>query len=304
MKENNKKYKEFIGEFSSVRENVKLADLTAYKIGGPADLYVEAKTSYDIPEFIQKAEELDIPYYILGGGCNIVFSDAGFRGLVIHNKAGKIEVHGNRIIAESGAMLGAVIAKAREHELGGIVNMIGLPGTIGGAVYGNAGAQGVEIGSFIEEVKIFNLESGVKEEGREYFQFAYRWSILKKTHEIVLEVTLILPPLDPNDVALEVMKFRASKQPKGNVAGSFFKNPTANESAGFLIDKAGLKGLCEGGVEVSQLHGNWLMNTGNGTQKDVINLAKKIKKEVFDQFKIELEPENIVIDEYGNGVDI
>lgn len=304
MEETNKKYKDFINKFPSTREDVRLADFTAYKIGGTADLYVEAKTSYDMPEFIQKAGELEIPYYILGGGCNIVFSDKGFRGLVIHNVANRIEVHGNRIIAESGAMLGAVIAKAREHELGGIVNMFGLPGTLGGAVYGNAGAHGVEIGDFVEEVKLFDAEFGVKEEGREYFQFAYRSSILKKTHEIVLEVTLLLPPLDPNDIILEVMKFRASKQPKGNVAGSFFKNPTAKESAGFLIDKAGLKGLREGGVEVSQLHGNWLINTGNGTQKDVINLAKKIKQGIFDQFKIDLEPENIVIDEHGNSVDI
>jgi UDP-N-acetylmuramate dehydrogenase len=127
---------------------------------------------------------------------------------------------------------------------------------------------------------------------------------LKKTHEIVLSVTLLLPPLDQNDAALEVVKFRAAKQPKGNVAGSFFKNPVTKESAGFLIDKAGLKGTREGGIEISLLHGNWLMNTGGGTQKNVIDLARKIKKDVYNQFKIELEPENIVIDERGNKVDI
>jgi len=304
MEENIKKYNLFKEKFPQVRENVELSQFTAYKIGGPADLYVEAKDSYDIPEFVEKALDLEIPYYILGGGCNIVFSDVGFEGLIIHNKANKIEIHGNKVVAESGAILGSVIANAREQELGGIINMVGLPGTIGGAVYGNAGAHGVEIGDFVESAKLFDKESGVKEEGREYFQFAYRSSILKKTHEIVLSVTLLLPPLDQNDAALEVVKFRAAKQPKGNVAGSFFKNPVTKESAGFLIDKAGLKGMKEGGIEISLLHGNWLMNTGNGTQKNVVDLARKIKKDVYSQFKIELEPENIVIDERGNKVDI
>lgn len=304
MEEKHPRYKLFIQKYPQVKENFELAPLTAYKIGGMADLYIEAKDILEIPEFIQKAQELGINYYFMGGGCNLVFSDKGFRGLIIHNKANKIELHGNRVIAESGAILGAVLAKAREHELGGIVKMVGLPGTIGGAIYGNAGAQGVEIGDFVENVKLFDKEAGVKDEGPEYFQFSYRTSILKKTHEIVLSVTLLLPPLDKNDAAPEVIKFRATKQPKGNVAGSFFKNPTANESAGFLIDKAGLKGLREGDIEVSELHGNWLMNIGNGTQKDVINLAKKLKEEVYNQFKIELEPENILIDEYGNRIDI
>lgn len=304
MEEKHPRYKLFIEKFPQTQESVELSPFTAYKIGGKADLYIEAKHALDIPEFIQTAEEFGINYYILGGGCNVVFSDNGFRGLIIHNKANKIEVHGNRVVAESGAMLGAVINQAKQHELGGITKMIGLPGTIGGAIYGNAGAQGAEIGDFAENIKLFDKESGIKDEGPEYFQFSYRWSILKKTKEIVLSVTLLLPPLDPNDATPEVIKFRATKQPKGNVAGSFFKNPTANESAGFLIDKAGLKGLREGDIEISELHGNWLMNIGNGTQKDVINLAKKVKEEVYRQFKVELDPENILIDEHGNKIDI
>jgi len=304
MKKIYSQYKLFIERFPQTEENFKLAPLTAYKIGGFADLYIEAKSLSDIPEFIQKADEWGIPYYLIGGGCNIVFSDNGFRGLVIHNLANKIEVHGNKIIAESGAMLGNILAVAREHKLGGIVKMIGLPGTIGGAIYGNAGAQGAEIGDFVESIKIFNKEFGIKEEDSKYFQFSYRTSILKKTHEIVLSVTLNLPPLDLSDIDSEAVKFRAKMQPKGNVAGSFFKNPIANESAGFLIDKAGLKGLREGGVEVSQMHGNWLMNIDNGTQHEIVNLAQKIKNEVYRQFKIKLEPENIIIDEYGNKIDI
>lgn len=304
MDEKPSRYKLFIQEFPQTKEDFNLAPLTAYKIGGNADLYIKANSALEIPEFIQKANELGINYYLLGGGCNLVFSDKGFRGLIIHNNASKIEVYENKVIAESGALLSIVLSKAREHELGGIIKLIGLPGTIGGAIYGNAGAQGVEIGDFVESVKLFDEDSGIRDEKREYFQFSYRNSILKKTNEIVLSVTLVLPPLDEHDIAPEVIKFRATKQPKGNVAGSFFKNPTVDKSAGFLIDKAGLKGLQEGGIKVSELHGNWLLNVDNGTQRDLINLAKKLKEEVYKQFKIKLEPENILIDENGNKIDI
>ncbi|MCD6109398.1 UDP-N-acetylmuramate dehydrogenase [bacterium] len=304
MEEENLEYNEFISKFPQTVQHMWLAELTSYKIGGLADLYIKAENILDIPKFVQIAQDLGIRYYLLGGGCNIIFSDKGFRGLVIHNKADKIEVQGNKIVAESGAMLGQVIAKARKHELGGIIKMIGLPGTIGGAIYGNAGAKGVEIGDFVENVKLFDKEFGVKEENHDYFQFSYRTSILKKTHEIVLSVSLSLPSLNAGDTAPEIVRFRIENQPKGNTAGSFFKNPTLNESAGFLIDKAGLKGLEKGDIRVSELHGNWLINNGNGTQEDVVSLAREIKNEVYRQFKISLEPENIIIDEYGNKVDI
>lgn len=287
-----------------IKENEPLAQYTAYKIGGPADYFADATSSGQIPELIEFAKEKNIPFFMLGGGCNTVFSDKGFRGLVIHNKATKIEVHGGRVVAESGAMLAMVIAEARKHELGGIIKLVGLPGTIGGAIYGNAGAQGVEIGDFVESVEIYRPGQGIIEEQKEYFQFSYRTSILKKTKEIVLKVILDLPNLDPEDVTTEVLQFRAQKQPKGKVAGSFFKNPTSTEAAGYLIDKAGLKGARIGDIEVSQQHGNWLMNVGNATQKDVIEMAKKLKQKVKDKFGIVLEPENILIDEFGNKIDI
>lgn len=291
-------------KFPGIQKNVPIAPLTAYKIGGNADYYYKVKDIDDIPGLINFAKEKNIPYFMLGGGCNTVFSDKGFRGLIIHNAADNIVVKGSRIIADSGAMLGQVISEARQHDLGGITALVGLPGTIGGAVYGNAGAQGVEIGNFIEKVKLFDSERGIHEEIREYFQFSYRYSILKKTKEIILQVTLDLPPLDPEELKAEVLKFRAQNQPKGNVAGSFFKNPSASESAGYLIDKAGLKGLSVGDIEVSEQHANWLMNRGEGTQKEVIELAEKIKNEVKKRYNIELEPENIVIDELGNRIDI
>lgn len=245
-----------------------------------------------------------MPFFILGGGCNTIFSDKGFKGLLIHNFADKITVKGGRIIAESGANLGRIISVAKKNDLGGIIALSGLPGTIGGAVYGNAGAHGVEIGDFVEKIKLFDLKRGIHDEPKEYFQFSYRQSILKRTKEIVLEIVLDLPPLDPEELKLDVLRFRAQNQPKGRVAGSFFKNPSATESAGYLIDKAGLKGLSVGDIEVSEQHANWLVNKGNGTQKDLIKLAKKIKSKVSKDYNVELKVENILIDEYGNNIDI
>lgn len=287
-----------------IKKNEPLAPYTAYKIGGPADFFIDVKSHEQIPAILEAAEKNNVKVFILGGGCNTVFSDKGFRGLVLRNMANKIEVHGSKVIAESGAILGAVINEARKHELGGIIKLVGLPGTIGGAVYGNAGAQGTEISDYIVSAKIYRPGRGIVTEPKEYFQFSYRHSFLKKTHEIVLEVSLELPNLDPEDISIEVLQFRAQKQPKGKVAGSFFKNPTSTESAGFLIDKCGLKGLRIGDIEISELHGNWLLNVGNATQEDVLNVARKAKEEVKNKFDIELEPENILIDENGDKIPI
>jgi UDP-N-acetylmuramate dehydrogenase len=287
-----------------IQQNVPIAPFTTYKIGGNADYYCEAHTADDIPKLIKYALSNKMPYFILGGGSNTIFSDNGFRGLIIHNKAISIKVEGDKVIAESGAMLSKVINEAKKHNLGGITKLTGLPGTIGGAVYGNAGAHGVEIGNFVEKVKLFTAIKDVFEEGKDYFKFSYRYSILKENDEIILEVTLKLPPLQPDEGGDEELISRIKKQPKGMSAGSFFQNPSIEKPAGYLIDQAGLKGEKVGDIEISDLHANWLINTGKGTQKDLIKLAKKIKKTVRKRFDIELKPENILVDEYGNRIDI
>lgn len=279
-----------------IQENVKLAPLTSYKIGGNADFYCVAQSNDEVIALIKYAKEKNIPYFLFGGGFNTIFSDKGFRGLIIHNKAKEIEVLGDKVKCDAGAMLGFVrIAQLR-----------GLPGTVGGAVYGNAGANGVEIADLLESAVIMNDEGDVREVGNDYFEFAYRTSKLKETKEIVLNVTLNLAKItkENNENKEDFVKFRAKKQPKGFSAGSFFKNPSPDKSAGYLIDQAGLKGESVGGIEVAELHGNWLVNDGTGTQKDIIALAKKIKKTVKDQFDIELSPENIIINEHGKSVDI
>ncbi|MBN1494993.1 UDP-N-acetylmuramate dehydrogenase [Candidatus Peregrinibacteria bacterium] len=301
---NKKTVENLLKKFPETKINIPISPLTAYKIGGPADFFYEVANINDLPELIGFCYKNAINYYILGGGCNTVFSDKGFRGMVIKITANEIEIEGNKVIAQAGALLGQVILKAKENGLGGITKLIGLPGTIGGAVFGNAGAQGIEIKDFVEKVKLFDLEKGIHEEGPKYFEFNYRHSRLKDKKELVLEVTLSLPPLNNEDFSSSVLNFRNLKQPKGKSAGSFFKNPDPANPAGKLIDRAGLKGKRIGDIQVSELHGNWLINIGNGTQEDLIKLAKFIKKEVKNRFNIDLELENILIDEYGSLIDI
>jgi UDP-N-acetylmuramate dehydrogenase len=299
-----KNYQKLISKFPKTKKNIPIAPLTSYKIGGKADLYYEITDINELPKIILCADQNNIPYFIIGGGCNTVFSDKGFRGLLIKNKANKIEIKGELIIAESGALLSSVIEEAQKYNLGGITALTGLPGTIGGAVYGNAGAHGVEISDFIETVKLFDKKKGIFNVDKKYFNFSYRTSILKQNDEIILKVSLLLPPLDSNEIADEIIKFRAFKQPKGFSGGSFFKNPSEKTSAGYLIDKAGLKGEKQGDIIISELHGNWLINKEKGTQKDLILLAKKIKQTIKKKFNIELNPENILIDEFGKKIDI
>ncbi|MBU1445779.1 UDP-N-acetylmuramate dehydrogenase [Patescibacteria group bacterium] len=295
-----------MGKLPDIQLDVKLAQLTSYKIGGKADFYSIANSSDEIVALVQYAKEKNIPYFIFGGGFNTVFSDKGFRGLVIHNKAKKIEVEGNMLMCDSGILLALVIVEAKKNGLGGVMELKGLPGTVGGAVYGNAGAHGVSMSDLLYKALLLDKDGNVKEVENDYFEFSYRMSKLKQTKEIVLNVTLKLPKISETDEvdAGDFVEFRANKQPKGFSAGSFFKNPSPDKSAGYLIDQAGLKGERVGGIMVSDLHGNWLINDGTGTQADVVELAKKIKKTVMDRFDIELFPENIIIDEYGKSIDI
>jgi len=285
-----------MGNLPEIQENIKLAPLTSYKIGGNADFYCVAHSNDEIIALIQYAHEKNIPYFLFGGGFNTIFSDKGFRGLIIHNKANRIEACGNNIECNAGVMLGLIK----------IQQLQGLPGTIGGAIYGNAGANGVEMADLLESAIIVNRDGEVREVGNDYFEFGYRTSKLKETKEIVLNVTLNLAKITKANEGNkeDFVKFRVKKQPKGFSAGSFFKNPSLDKSAGYLIDQAGLKGEHIGGIEISALHGNWLINNGNGTQEDIIMLAKEIKKTIKNRFDIDLVPENIIIDEHGKSIDI
>lgn len=290
--------------FPLLQFNVLLAPFTTLQVGGPADFYYPLKNIEELPNLLKEAQKAKIPVFILGGGSNTVFADEGFRGLVIHMKANTITVEGNTIIADAGALLSQVLQASLKHKLSGMESLMGLPGTVGGAVRGNAGAFGTETKDIVEKALIYNEKKGIHEVSKEYFDFSYRTSSVKRHPGVdtVLRAFFTLTPAETTKAlqeTLQILKSRAGKQPTGKTSGSFFKNPSIEATAGYLLDQVGCKNLQVGQAKVSELHANWIMNVGGATQKDVIELAKIMYQRVMDKFQVALEPEVQFVGEKG-----
>lgn len=292
-------YPQFIQKYPNTQRQNPLAPLTALKIGGNADLFIELTDINKLPEMLKTADNLQIPVFIFGGGSNLIFSEDGFNGLVVQIKAAEITVKKDEITADAGAMLSRIIQKALQNNLVGLEKLTGLPGTIGGAIRGNAGAFGTEIKDVFKEALIYTEENGIKRVKKDYFSFDYRTSRVKtcKGREIILQATLKLTEKSPEQIIeirneiVEIIKSRVGKQPTGKTSGSFFKNPSSSLAAGYLLDQCGCKGLQVGQVKVSEQHANWIINLGEATQTDLIELAKIMKEKVKNRFNIKLEPE-------------
>ncbi len=287
----------FTQEFPSIQTHVPLAPFTSMGIGGMADFYYKLKDIQELPTLIKVAQKNNIPALLFGGGTNTIFADEGFRGLIIHMQANHITHENNTVIAESGALLSQVIQYALKQNLSGMEKLMGLPGTVGGAVRGNAGAFGVEISQVFKKAVLYSKEKGFFEADKKYFDFHYRYSTIKKSHETIIKVFLELEQKDTKKAlaeALDIVKNRISKQPKGKCSGSFFKNPDPfNEKlkAGYLLEQAGCKGLIIGNAQVSPQHANWIMNIGGATQKEILELKTIMTQKVKDRFNLVLEPE-------------
>ncbi|MDH5597462.1 MAG: UDP-N-acetylmuramate dehydrogenase, partial [Candidatus Peregrinibacteria bacterium] len=242
-----------------------------------------------------------VPYMVLGGGSNVLFADEGYPGLVIMNRMTKVSFHGDQVTAESGVNLARLVLTAATHNLGGISGLSNVPGTIGGAVYGNAGVPEVTISDVFLHAEI--LPAGAKKPiivGPDYAKFGYRDSHFKVSKDFILSATLQLKKMPAALIKQEVsgfIKSRVVKQPAGLTCGSFFKNPGHFPSAGWLIDQSGCKGMTVGGAQVSEKHANFFMNTGKATANDVINLALKVHKIVKEKYNVDLEPEVQIIPE-------
>lgn len=278
-----------------VEQNIALSQFTTYNVGGPARFFARAddwKKMLGLREFAKKQ---GVPFLILGGGSNVLFSDEGYPGLVILNNMNKVRFHTHSVTAESGVSLSKVIVLAARHNLGGASGLATIPGTIGGAVYGNSGIPDIWIGDVFMHAEILPADgNGPIIVGPEYCQFGYRTSRFKRTNDIILSATFKLKPTPGPIIQAEMneyIKSRTLKQPTGLSCGSFFKNPGQFPSAGWLIDQAGCKGMKVGGAQVSEKHANFIMNTGNATASDIIELAKQVYEKVDEKFSISLEPE-------------
>lgn len=299
-----------------------LAKHTYFKIGGPADLLYEAKTSKELITAVESAILYKIPYLVIGGGSNILVTDAGYRGLVIKNRSSQIQLKGFAggvdkgkldlkeaiVQADSGVPANLLIRYALDQGLAGLEDMLGLPGTVGGAVYNNSHHLDKLFGEHIIEVEAIAHDGKLKKYTQKELAFAYDYSIFHKTKETIVSASFQLKRGDKDqlwEIANGAVKRRSTTQPLGiPSSGCMFKNiPLADKmrlgvptpSVGYLIDKAGLKGLQVGGASVSQVHANFLVNDGTATSDDVLALIKQIQARIKTKYGVKLELEVIVI---------
>jgi UDP-N-acetylmuramate dehydrogenase len=278
-----------------IEQNILLSQFTTYNVGGPAKFFASADNWKQMLALREFAKKQGVSYMVLGGGSNVLFPDTGYSGLIIMNKMNKVNFHGQSVTAESGVYLSKLVLIAAKYNLGGISGLANVPGSVGGALYGNAGVPDIWISNVFMHAEI--LPTTGNEPiivGSDYCEFGYRTSRFKRTSDMILSVTLKLKPMPSPVVQAEIgeyMKARILKQPTGLSCGSFFKNPGQFPSAGWLIEQSGCKGMKIGSAQVSEKHANFIMNTGGATATDIVELAKKVHDAVFAKFNINLEPE-------------
>ena len=291
------------------------SDLTTLKIGGPVKKVIVVKTTDDLIKNLTASPLPLHPYLIIGSGSNLLVSDQGFNGVILKNEILGIEKNGNNLIVKSGTVLQDLVDFANENGLAGLETLAGIPGTVGGAIFGNAGAYGQTIVDCLESVRAidpitYHLSRITKKE----CQFEYRDSIFKRNDFIITEAVFSLTSSEPANLkqaSLATIKKREVKYPPGiKCPGSFFKNIPQDMilpeildklpkkfvlfgkvSAGALLESVGAKGAKLGDIKIAPYHANLFINEGNGSAADFYHLAKTYSQKVFDRHRIRLEPE-------------
>ncbi len=298
---------------------------TTFRIGGPADFYFPARTADQLVIALRTAHELGMPVFLLGGGSNLLVSDDGFRGLVLRNAIEEIEFDGSAAQVGGGADFLHFIYACRDRSLSGLEFAAGIPGSVGGALYGNAGCYGQDIGSFTLECSIATLDgSKVETKPASWFEFAYRDSRLKRDPRVLLSALIQLRAGDRKAIQTvidEKLEIRRQKHPQWRIeptAGSYFKNlppdwqmpgaklspGTRRVAAGQLLDEVGCRGLRVGDAMVFAKHANIIVNAGHATARDVLTLAEMMKLKVREKFDVELEEEVMFLGEKPAGLGV
>jgi UDP-N-acetylmuramate dehydrogenase len=284
---------------SKFQQNVLLSNLTTARVGGPADVVITIENNLELSELVRYLWKNQVTFLILGSGSNILFKDSGFEGVIILNRAKKIQIKSNgiqpEIWAESGANLGMLARKAALAGISGLEWAATVPGTVGGAVYGNAGAYDGDINGNLRLAEILQPDSNIYFLTSQEMQFDYRSSILKRSSEkaVILSASFDGRYANPGSIQNQMEQYqekRRNSQPPGASMGSMFKNPPG-DYAGRLIESAGLKGTTVGGVSVSRVHANFFVNEDQATANDIWQLIQMVQAKVYDQFKIQLELE-------------
>ena len=299
-----------------VQENIVLAPYTTYKVGGPARYFFATKKDEEVVKALRVAGELRMPWFILGGGSNLLVSDKGFRGLVIKIQNTRYKIQDTNMYVEAGVTMPQLVKIAARRGLGGFEWAGGLPGTVGGAIRGNAGAFGGEMKDDIVEVKALDREGNIKIFSRDECNFTYRSSIFKEKDFVVLSAKIQLARGDKQKFTQEAeghILYRKERHPLEYAnAGSMFKNCDCNlfpksERAkfnhviktdpfpvvptAFLLSEAGVKGLRVGGAAVSEKHPNFIVNMNNAKANDIVRLSETVQRRVKEKFGVKLERE-------------
>lgn len=279
-----------------------LSSHTSFRIGGPAQYYFIPETREEVAEALTYARENQLPYYIIGKGSNMLFSDDGFLGVVIEIGKGmeKIVIQKDgTVVAEAGISLSAMAAKLAKEGLAGFAFASGIPGTLGGGIAMNAGAYGGEIKDCIQSAKVMTQDGQILELTKDELELGYRTSVIQRKSYIVLEGTFRFTVGDTKDIQTEMKELnqkRREKQPlEYPSAGSTFKRPEGY-FAGKLIEDAGLRGYRVGDAQVSEKHCGFVVNLGQATSADVRQLIEDVQKKVKEQFGVMLEPEVRIVD--------
>lgn len=289
-----------------VQRDVALAPFTSFGIGGPAKFFFVAHIPTDIVRAVKAARDEVMKFFILGGGSNILFDDRGYEGLIIKDECNKFTVLPDGMSAQSGAVVDKMVDAALEAGFEGIEYAAGIRGTIGGAVYGNAGAFGHAINEILKRAVLYTHENKIAIVDNDHFRFAYRKSSLSESGDVVLSVQLQLKSGDPAKLAEiinERRQFRNDRHPVGlGSAGSVFKNlrtledPTNVTPAGKILEAAGVRGMRIGDAAVFEKHCNIVVNLGHSTSNDVKTLVAQMESAAKAKFGVDLKREILYID--------
>ena len=290
-----------------IKQNEPLSKHTTFAIGGPAKYFVAAKTKEEVLEAISFAKKKKLPFFLLGGGSNLLVNDKGYDGLIIKIQIGGAHIAGEKITAGAGALLSQLVNESAKYGLSGLEWAVGIPGTIGGAINGNAGAYGRSVSESVDEITVLAEDNGQwkeKKYSNEDCRFEYRKSKFKHlaNREIILEVSLKLQKSDIEKIRGEMRNTILQRKgciPAQPSAGCVFKNIKKDgqlvAAIGKLVEECGLKGVKSGGAEIAHLHGNYVVNTGGAKAEDVVRLINLCKQKVKERFNLELEEEIIIM---------
>lgn len=288
--------------FPKAKPDEPLWRYTAWKIGGPADALLEPRSVPELVEAIEKAHEHGVPVTVLGGGTNVLIRDGGIRGLTVRisRSLSNVEFDGERVSAEAGALYPALANKTAAAGLAGLEFATGIPGTVGGAVYMNAGAYGSETVEVLEWAEVYRGGELVRMKNAE-LGLSYRHSLLQERPEwVVVRASYALSAGDPQTLKDRIKGFRQQRMagsPNKPSCGSTFKRPPG-DYPGRVVEAAGLKGTRVGQIEVSRVHANYLINHGGGSSEDALRLMGLVQKTVYERLGVDLEPEVRVVGGY------